>query len=235
MARIRKESDPLPEGTESLNHWDAPFLLIHDSQLLPSIAASENYYIQNATPTLLFKALAENAKPTKNILDLCACPGGKLLLAHDTFPEASLYANDLTERKIRTLKENIEKYHLDVKTECGPGESYPAGRLFDLIIVDAPCSNSGVLNKRPEARWRLTPENTKQLAHIQKALLRHALTLLNDGGEVWYMTCSILNDENERLIKAVCEECNAEMRMMKTILPDAKGLDGGFAAAIKKL
>lgn len=234
MGRIRNKDSSLPEGTEPLQQRDPSFVKVKDVKTLPTLIESSNFYIQNITPAELFNSLTINKDAPKAILDLCAAPGGKLLLAHDIYPEASLHANDLTQQKINLLNENIEKYQLNVKVQCGPGEHYSSQEKFDLIILDVPCSNSGVLNKRPEARWRLSKSNIEKQNQIQKALLTQALTLLNKGGEVWYMTCSILKDENENLVEAVAKECNAKIRIMKTILPDSEGRDGGFAAALHR-
>lgn len=204
--------------------------IIEDNAALPEISSSKDFYIQNTTPAILIDTLSKNHKQPKKILDLCASPGGKLIAAHDCFPNAQLYANDVSEDKIRVLKENIEKYQLQVAVSCSPGENYPSSEKFDIIILDVPCSNTGVLNKRPEARWRLSKESLESLKKIQISLLDHAKTLLSEGGEIWYLTCSILKRENEGII----EQSGLKARLMKTILPNVKGWDGGFGCALKK-
>lgn len=196
-------------------------------QLL-SIAENPLYYIQNPTPALLMEALAPTTSTPKAILDLCAAPGGKLLLAHDLFPQAALYANDSSAERMKTLVENAKKYGLFLHTRVGTGETYPQEKPFDLIIIDAPCSNSGVLYKRPEARLRL---NQKQMAILQEeqlALLDRAASLLSVQGVIWYMTCSILPEENEELMA----RSNLDILLQKTQLPTKDGLDGGFGAAL---
>lgn len=233
MARARKPAAEPPLGTRIFAHSTLPMLLIEDRTVLPSIAQAEEFYIQNATPAALVSLLAEKSFFPKTILDLCAAPGGKLLLAHDLYPNAQLFANDLTEDKIKKLRENLSKYHIEAAIQCGPGELYPAAQHFDLIILDLPCSNSGVLNKRPEARWRLNKEAIEKLEQTQSRLVEHAITLLNPGGQLWYMTCSILKSENEKLIASIAQKHRLEITLMKTILPDDQGFDGGFAAALR--
>lgn len=206
--------------------------IINDLGNLSLAASSPHLYIQNATPTALMYTLGEGASKPLSILDLCASPGGKLLLAHDLFPQAKLTANDVSEVKLKRLKENCDKYSLDVTLYNGPGEQFPSDQRFDLIIMDVPCSNSGVLNKRPEARWRIDDSAMNDTVQLQKRLLAHATSLLNKGGEIWYITCSILPAENEDVIKYASEQLALHPRTVKTILPTISGWDGGFACAL---
>lgn len=190
-------------------------------------ALSNEWYIQNITPGLLVKALQD--RDAHSILDLCASPGGKLLLAHDLYPNAKLYANDLTEAKMKVLKENLTKYNLDAVLTMGKGEEYPEGKRFDLIIIDAPCSNTGVLHKRPEARYRF---QNGQFQSLQKALLRRAKELLAPQGAIWYMTCSLLPEENRDMAEAACREFGLKLIKDHLELPDQSGKDGGYGALL---
>ncbi|KAF3362624.1 Uncharacterized protein PHSC3_000863 [Chlamydiales bacterium STE3] len=205
-----------------------------ESTSLHAFMTSLNFYIQNSTPATLFHHLASaNPFDPQVILDLCASPGGKLLLAHDYFPTAKLFANDISEAKLRKLKENIEKYQLQVDISCGPGESYPKGRSFDLIIADVPCSNTGVLNKRPEARWRFSESSLENLKATALSIVGHATTLLAPNGRIWFMTCSILKEENEDLIAEICQKLSMKCTHQELILPHLNGADGGFAAELQ--
>lgn len=198
---------------------------------LMEFAASPKFYIQNSTPAILFKHLAEHSssKP-KTILDLCSAPGGKLLLAHETYPEAALFANDVSDKKLTKLKDNLHKYNIHAELSCCPAEQYTSNSKFDLIILDVPCSNTGVLNKRPEARWRMNKETLQTLIQQSKKMLENATSLLNPGGKIWLMTCSILEEENSRLI----QEMSAKFQISSTklVLPNENGEDGGFAAEL---
>lgn len=208
--------------------------VILDSSSMDVIVSSPDFYIQNATPVALMHFLKDGPLHPKVILDLCASPGGKLLMAHDLFPFAALHANDVSSNKIERLKQNIEKYEMDAKVTCSNGEELGSDDKFDLVIIDAPCSNSGVLNKRPEARWRLTAKHIAEGKTKQKELLTNAERLLSKNGEIWYLTCSILPEENERLIEEITAATGLVVRAMKTILPNSKGWDGGFACALKR-
>lgn len=184
-------------------------------------------YIQNWTPAFLMHKLFKGQNP-HTILDLCASPGGKLLLAHDLFPHAHLTGNDVSSDKLCKIQENLAKYHVQAIVTTQPGERWQGNQKFDLIIIDAPCSNSGVLHKRPEARWRLSEESTAAHVALQKALILHAKTLLNPNGEIWYMTCSILQAENSGVTHSVRMNVVAE----ELVLPNGVEKDGGYGAIL---
>jgi len=230
MVRIRNEDNVKDWKLVKQNPF--PVGLVEDTSKIPEIANSPSYYIQNATPVALMSHLGDTSFKPRTILDLCASPGGKTLLAHDLYPQATLYANDVSPKKMETLTENFQKYGLNVNLSCSLGEEFKAIESVDLVILDVPCSNSGVLNKRAEARWRLTPDSIALLEETQLRLLKHASSLLSPVGEIWYLTCSILPEENEILMKKACESLNLQIRTQKTMLPNLEGWDGGFCCAL---
>lgn len=237
--RLRKKAgDTLLKGKELHYLLDGTFEVVQIPKdvEITSIAANPDFYIQNATPAFLIASLAKDIPSPKTILDLCAAPGGKLLACRDLFPEAELFANDVSEEKCALIRDNLRKYGAFSHISCQRGEVYQAFQKFDLIVLDVPCSNSGVLHKRPEARWRLLPENLKQLEELQIAIVKNAASLLNPGGQIWYLTCSILREENEDLIKKVCQRFRLKVfGKMLSVLPNDQGLDGGFGCALKSL
>lgn len=202
---------------------------------LQNIAKDQNYYIQNRTPANLIHQLAAHVpKPPSNILDLCAAPGGKLIALHDRWPKASLVANDLSESRIKRLESNLHRYGIRAQLHCGPGQTFIAEQPFELIVLDLPCSNSGVLARRPEARWRLNSKAIDQLLQLQQKLIQRAVELLVPGGQLWLMTCSILKAENEKLSQWACESFSLEpLSLPITHLPDRDGSDGGFGCAFR--
>lgn len=222
------EGKELEERELKVFSQSPPFAWVTQRNQIASLGNWKGGYIQNWTPAHLMQILFNEQNP-KNLLDLCAAPGGKLLMAHDLFPHAHLFGNDVTEDKIFKIRKNISKYRLEVELTCQPGERFHGREKFDLIIIDAPCSNTGVLNKRPEARWRLSEESIGAHVDLQKKLITHALTFLNPGGEIWYMTCSILDEENSGLIKSL----GLKVRKEELILPNGVEKDGGYAAAIQ--
>lgn len=209
--------------------------VLNDLSQLQEIIASSEHYIQNATPSALIDRLSDQIKAPEKVLDLCASPGGKLIAIHDRFPKAQLFANDVSDDKLKVLAENCLKYDVPAALSCARGEELQNGEIYDLIILDVPCSNSGVLNKRPEARWRISKENLLQLEKLHLALIENALSLLSQEGELWFLTCSILKKENERLIDKACEKFGLTIRKTEVILPNKEGWDGGFGCALKRV
>jgi 16S rRNA (cytosine967-C5)-methyltransferase len=205
-----------------------------DKEQIEALTHSSDQYIQNITQASLIWKLAEGREPS-SILDLCASPGGKLLALHDRFPEATLFANDVSEEKLKRLKENCSKYNLQVTISCSRGELFAGKGPYDLVVLDVPCSNSGVLNKRPEARWRLSEEHLQQLAKTQLALLERARQIVAPGGEVWYLTCSLLKRENEEPVARACQLYGFTSRIQLTYLPNLQGWEGGFGSALEPI
>lgn len=239
IGRLRANLQDMPQhwlkGIDLIGPTHIRTAVLKDLQLLPEISASPLFYIQNITPAFLIAELAQGCSNTpRKILDLCAAPGGKLLAVHDAFPPADLFANDVTPKKMQKLEENCSKYGLKPHFSCGRGENFSSSDLFDIIIIDAPCSNSGVLNKRPEARWRISQEALNELQETQLRLLAHASAFLSPKGEVWYMTCSILKQENEVVVERACAQHHLHIRYQKSVLPSLDGWDGGFACALRK-
>lgn len=191
-------------------------------------------YIQNLTQAeLIQKQASKLPVAPKKILDLCAAPGGKTLHLHHLYPEATLIANEISSAKIATLEENMRRFNCPALITNMPGEAFTSPTPFDLILVDAPCSNSGVLYKCPEARWRIEKEEIEKLREMQINLLQHGATLLAPGGKIWYQTCSILAEENERLVEEICQRfklCIDGEPLLQ--LPDAAGHEGGFSCSL---
>ncbi|NGX41951.1 MAG: Ribosomal RNA small subunit methyltransferase B [Chlamydiae bacterium] len=238
MFRIRphaKEEIEKREGIELLAGTLSPIAMVRDTRLLPTIVESPDYYIQNVTPAVSIQLLSKKAHVPNRVLDMCASPGGKLIAVHDNFPDAELFANDVSPEKLKPLSENCAKYNISATLSCSRGQEYSSDTPFDLVILDAPCSNSGVLNKRPEARWRISRKNLEQLEEMQLQLLKNAVSLISEHGEIWYLTCSILKRENTRLVDKACEMFNLQVRTKETIFPNLDGWDGGFACALQKV
>lgn len=238
MFRVRsnpKTSFETLEGIEFLK--DAPIKIgvLKNGSVLSAISGSQDCYIQNATPACLIHHLCQHVRAPKKILDLCASPGGKIIAVHDYFPQAELAANDISEQKLSMIAENCGKYSIQAALSLCRGESFKSAEPFDIVIVDAPCSNSGVLNKRVEARWRLSAQSLKELESLQLALLENASKLIKEGGEIWYMTCSILKGENEFLASKAAQLFSLQIKFQETILPNREGWDGGFACKLSSL
>ena len=173
------------------------------------------------------------------ILDLCAAPGTKTTqLAELTNDGAKIIATDIDSRRLEKVKENTDR--LGIKSiRIVPFEELrqradQAG-LFDAVLLDVPCSNTGVLAKRPEVRFRISPQAIAALAETQSRLLETAAGLIKPLGKICYSTCSIQNAENGGLVKKFLRgKNNLKLESEFLTLPSAEGFDcdGGYTAVI---
>ncbi len=182
-------------------------------------------------------ASALGPQPGMRVLDLCAAPGGKTThLAELMGNQGSILACDVDNHRLRTVSELcgrlgitvVETQRLDPEgAEAPPGP-------FDAALVDVPCSNTGVLGRRPEARWRLKPDDLRRLVLLQTRLLRTAAERIRPGGAVVYSTCSIEPEENQQVVRAVLRGIpDLELEAEEENLP-GKPADGGYWARLRR-
>ncbi|MDD5705129.1 MAG: transcription antitermination factor NusB [Kiritimatiellae bacterium] len=181
-----------------------------------------------------------DAQPGMRVLDACAAPGGKTAqLAARMQRRGELIALDLHEDRLPRLRANLQRLGLDrwvqvEQADAGEGTMARWGR-FDRVLLDAPCSNTGVLRRRPDARWRFTEPRLQALANQQRRLLSNLLPLLSESGRLVYSTCSLEPEENGELVESVCAAATG-FRLVATgeRRPARDGTDGAFAAAIER-
>lgn len=185
-------------------------------------------------------------KPGLKVLDACAAPGGKTIqLAWRMGPPASgnhvLVALDLHEDRLATVRANLERARQTWVTvrqgdiTGNPSAALECFGLFDRILIDAPCSNSGVLRRRPDARWRWTTKRMKSLAATQALMLENALALLAPGGRLVYSTCSLEPEENRQQITAL-RRAHPDLACIgvEERIPTRSHTDGSFACAFER-
>ncbi len=189
-----------------------------------------------AQPVVVF-----NPKENSKILDLCAAPGTKTTqLAEFTNDNARIWATDIDPDRLDRLKSNLER----LKTKSvKPIEINKIDQiaeeigLFDTILLDVPCSNTGVLAKRPEVRLRLKEKSLEKLLIEQAELLKKAAGLLASKGRICYSTCSIMNQENRQMIDVFLNE-NNDFKLLKDKLTipaiEPSNHDGGYYAILAK-
>jgi 16S rRNA (cytosine967-C5)-methyltransferase len=160
------------------------------------------FAVQDASAMRVASALAP--APGSVVLDLCAAPGGKTThLAELMHNEGRIVACDVEEHRLQTLRELAQRLGATIIEPCRIEEPPPGP--FDAILVDAPCSNTGVLGRRPEIRWRLQAKELGYLANLQKRLLLQAAERLRRGGVMVYSTCSIEPEENQQVVQSVVQ------------------------------
>jgi len=153
------------------------------------------FTVQDETSMKVAPLLAP--QPTERILDLCAAPGGKTThLAELMGGKGKVVAVDLPDR-IGLVAESAKRLGLEnIECVAADGATATFREPFDAILIDAPCSNTGVLARRPDVRWRLREKDIEGAAGLQKRLLENAARLLKPGGRLVYSTCSLEPEEN---------------------------------------
>ena len=181
-------------------------------------------------------AIAMNAKAGDKILDLCAAPGGKAMqLAELTSDKATIIATDIDSIRLRSVTKNTKRLKLE-SIVISNYEQLRQHAPFDQILVDVPCSNIGVLARRPEARHRLKKETAGKMVERQRQILEKALELIKPEGTICYSTCSIMPEENSSLIADFASQhlnvkvIQEELTLPSAVMPDC---DGGYFALLK--
>jgi 16S rRNA (cytosine967-C5)-methyltransferase len=179
-------------------------------------------------------------RPGQRALDLCAAPGGKTThLAELMRDEGTIVAVDISVERMKLVEEGLRRLGLKsaqaLVLDAARSEGLPEAlrASFDAVLLDAPCSNTGVLSRRPEARWRLDAETVAECARRQRDLLRSAASAMKSGAALVYSTCAIEPEENDRLVRAVLAE-DPKLRLDKErLLLPSMSSGGGYMARIR--
>jgi len=176
-----------------------------------------------------------DSRPSGAILDLCAAPGGKtIMLSEIAAPNAKITAADRSARRVSTLNLNLRRAGVRAKTLAADARELPfPPQSFDFILADVPCSNTGVIRRRPDVPWRFSKRRLGELAVLQHAILKSAVALLRPGGILLYSTCSLEFEENMGRVQLILSEFpGLSLLRERTLLPTAAH-DGAFSAVLK--
>jgi 16S rRNA (cytosine967-C5)-methyltransferase len=192
------------------------------------------FYIQD--PSTLLAARELGAKPGESVLDLCAAPGGKTaVIAQMMENRGRIAAQDRDSSRLALIRENCTRLGVTIAEPSIPptGILVNPGKKFDRVLVDAPCSNTGVMRRRVELRWRVRPEEVERLRAAQLELLRQAAPRLKPGGTLVYSTCSLEPEENGAVVQSfVAEQPQFKLEKERELLPFTDGVDGAYVARL---
>ncbi len=206
--------------------------------------AEGRIYIQDPATALAPGLLA--VKPGEAVLDLCAAPGGKTLqLAEAAVPGGHVLAVDLPGARLERLRRNVGSRpdlpvtvlgHDATRLESSGLRALGLPEAFDAVLVDVPCSNTGVLRHRVDVKERLQPADIDGLVRLQKAMLARAAELARPGGRIVYSTCSLEPEENVELVSGFIDETRGGFAMIEArrSLPWESGCDGAGAFLIER-
>ncbi|MDV7105734.1 16S rRNA (cytosine(967)-C(5))-methyltransferase RsmB [Vibrio sp. TH_r3] len=186
-------------------------------------------------------------KPQDNelILDCCAAPGGKTAHILERTKNSQVVAIDCDEFRLKRVYDNLERLKLEAKVICADArkpEQWWQGEKFDRILLDAPCSATGVIRRHPDIKWLRRADDIEALAELQKEIVDAMWSQLKVGGTMVYATCSITPQENiQQVINFLSRTKNADLidsdraNPGRQILPGEEDMDGFYYAVIKKL
>ncbi|MDW6002302.1 16S rRNA (cytosine(967)-C(5))-methyltransferase RsmB [Vibrio mangrovi] len=198
--------------------------------------------VQDAAAQLSVHYLAPQAGEL--ILDCCAAPGGKTAHILEHTADAQVVAVDCDRSRLQRVHDNLHRLNLDAKIVCGDArhpQDWWHGEQFDRILLDAPCSATGVIRRHPDIKWLRRPDDIEALVALQSEILDAMWTQLKPGGTMVYATCSVLPQENSQQIKTFLSRTldaqliNSEINNPgRQILPGENDMDGFYYAVLKK-
>lgn len=161
------------------------------------------------------------AQADERILDACAAPGGKLGQLLELLPDStSVTALELSETRSHRIRDNLQRLNFSHRCQLINGDAASQdwwdGALYDRILLDAPCSGSGVIRRNPDIKLLRQNEDLIKLAGLQLSILNNLWSLLKPGGTLLYATCSVFPQENERIIERFCkQQPNAQHQLLE--------------------
>lgn len=182
--------------------------------------------LQDLSPQLACAALP--VTPGMRVLDYCAGGGGKTLAIAARAPDLSLTAHDADVSRMQDLPQRAER--AGVKVRLAPS----VAGLFDLVVVDVPCSGSGTWRRTPDAKWRLTPQALEELVSVQAQILRAAARHVRQGGWLAYMTCSVLQVENDRQVDGFVQQHPDFAETLRRTWTPLEASDGFFLSLMAR-
>jgi 16S rRNA (cytosine967-C5)-methyltransferase len=200
--------------------------------------------IQDESSMMVANAL--DPQPGMLVLDCCAAPGGKTThIAERMKDQGQIWASDLHEHKRKLIEEQADRLKLgSIRTITEDARRLSdrfARDSFDRILLDAPCSGFGVIRRKPDVKWAKQSHDIEGIAALQLELLNRVRQLLKPGGVLVYSTCTIEQNENERVVERFIRENGDQFELsvkdgpaMRTIFPYEYGSDGFFIARITR-
>jgi 16S rRNA (cytosine967-C5)-methyltransferase len=173
----------------------------------------------------------------ERIIDACSGAGGKALhLAALMGNTGRVYAMDVDAKKLSELDRRAKRAGATCLKSKLIVATTPAdfSNIADRLLIDAPCSGLGTLKRQPDLKWRLKPTQLERVRAIQKELLATYPAMLKPGGRLVYATCSILPSENRAAVASLLENGGFTLVEERTISPAATGVDGFYAATLRK-
>ena len=198
--------------------------------------------VQDAAAQLAGMQLMKYVPCAGRLLDACAAPGGKTAHALEQQHYSSVTAIDHDAERLQRVAQTLARLNMQdqvqlIASDATDLDAWWDGKLYDAVLLDAPCSGTGVIRRHPDIKLLRRNSDIAALVSLQASLLDTLWKTLTSKGVLLYATCSILKDENERQVNSfLARTADAELASdMRQILPGEQGMDGFFYAPIRKL
>lgn len=218
--------------------YDRYIQVPEDAKLKPILEsesfAKGEFSMQNPSAYEVVKLL--DLKPGQKVWDACAAPGGKSALMGEMDCSLDILASDVSAFRVEKMHDVVDRLGLkNVRLECIDALS-PQQSKFDRILLDVPCSNMGVMPRRPESKYRITQDSMKELAELQYGILESASARLAEGGVLVYATCSPDPLETTQVVNRFLKAHPEFVKRGEHVLPGAQDnrFDGFFAQALER-
>lgn len=237
--------------------WEQQALAISDagvtlrkSPLLPYIYYAENvenvaslpgyeegaFTVQDVSSAMAVEAAG--IKAGDFVMDVCAAPGGKSLLASEKAGEGRVLSRDVSENKVSLIEENIARMGADnIVTEVHdatvPDERYV--EQADVVLMDVPCSGLGVMGKKRDIKYHVTPQSLTEIVELQKQIVESCWQYVKPGGVLLYSTCTVNPKENEEMTGWITANFPFVLEEQKQLFPGMDECDGFFYARLRRI
>ncbi len=228
--------------------WEKQGAVVKESGILPYVYTLEGvegisslagfregaFTVQDISSALSVEAT--QLKETHICMDICAAPGGKSLLAAEKAKE--VLARDVSEGKIALIQENGERMQLldKISTEVWDATISDTSKyeFADVVLMDVPCSGLGVMGKKRDIKYHVTPQSLESLMELQKQIVESSWQYVKKGGILLYSTCTINRKENQDRVKWICESFPFTLEEERQILPGFLEADGFYYARLRR-
>ena len=236
------------ERERYIQTWEKQGVLVKESGILPYVYSLENvegvgslegfvegaFAIQDVSSALSVEAA--EVSNTDVCMDICAAPGGKTMLAAEK--AKTVLSRDVSENKVALIEENCERMQLlnKVITQVWDATVFDESKVefADVVLMDVPCSGLGVMGKKRDIKYHVTPEGLESLMELQQQIVESSWQYVKKGGILLYSTCTINRAENQDRVKWICDNLPFALEEEKQILPGFMEADGFYYARLRR-
>lgn len=224
------------QGVELCQSKELPYVYhAYNAEGIGSLPGFEEgvFTVQDVSSALAVEAAG--IQPGDFVMDICAAPGGKSLLAAEK--AAKVLSRDVSDRKIGLIEENLERMQANnVMTQVFDAtvtdEKYI--EKADVLLMDVPCSGLGVMGKKRDIKYHASCEGIESIQELQRTIIKSSWQYVKPGGVLLYSTCTINRGENEDMVQWICENLPFEAEESRQLLPGLMECDGFFYARLRR-